>query len=137
MGILARRRCAARRIDLLLFELIARQPGAARVADFLLARLCLDQIARKLAAGAPQIDLKGERVLAGPAVEHPVERRIGDEPTVPILLTLDLGRREAGRQRAARHHVRRADLVGGAVEVDEVASANIDGADTRIASRPC
>ena len=46
------------------------------------------------------------------------------------MLALDLGRREAGRQGAASHHMRRADLVGGAVKIHEVAGANIDGADT-------
>src|SRR5271167_891487 len=77
-----------------------------------------------------QIDLKRERVLSRPAVEHPFERRVGNEATVPVMLALDLGRREAGRQGATGDHMLSEDLVGGAVEVDEVAGSNIDGADT-------
>ena len=76
--------------NLLLLELAGRQSRAAGVADLLLPRLCLNQIARKFAASAPQIDLEGERVPAGATVEDPVERRIGDEATVPIVLPFDL-----------------------------------------------
>ena len=48
----------------------------------------LEQIARKLAAGAPQIDLEGERVLSRPAVQHPLQRRVGDETAVPDITRL-------------------------------------------------
>ncbi len=68
----------------------------------------LDHVARQLAARAPQIDLEGERVLARPAVEHPLQRRVGDDAAVPVVVAVDLDGGEARRQGAARH-----DVLGG------------------------
>src|SRR6185295_17701139 len=51
-------------------------------------------------------------------------------PTVPIVLALDLDRREAGRERSARHYVLRSDRMRSVVEVDEIAGANVHSADT-------
>ena len=39
----------------------------------------------KLAARAPEIDLEGERVLPRPGVDHPLQRRVGDEAAVPVV----------------------------------------------------
>ncbi len=89
----------------------------------------LDHVARQVAARAPQVDLEGERVGARAGVEHPLQRRVRDDAAVPVELAVDLGRREARRQRAAGDHVLRADLVGGVVEVDEVAGPDVGGAD--------
>ena len=89
----------------------------------------LDHVARQLAARAPQVDLEGQRVLARRGVEHPLQRRVGDDAAVPVILAVDLGRREARRQRAAGDDMRRADLVRGAVEIDEVAGPDVDCAD--------
>ena len=115
--------------QLLSLELIRRRPRAARKADVLLAQLRLHEVARKLAAGAPEIDLEGQRILTRSAVEHPLQRRIRHEAAVPILLAVDLGRWKPGRQRAAGHHMRRADLMRGVVEIDEVAGADVHSAD--------
>jgi hypothetical protein len=48
------------------------------------------------------------------------------------VLALDLDGREAGRQRAARHDVLRADHVRVGVEVDEVAAAHVDRAEAQV-----
>src|ERR1700731_114943 len=59
-------RCAPE--NLLFLELIGRQPGAAGIADLLLPRLSLNQIAGKFAARAPQVHLECELAPAGPTV---------------------------------------------------------------------
>ena len=82
-----------------------------------------------LAARAPEVDLEGERVLPRAVVDDPLQRRVRDEAAVPIIFAFDLDGREAGRQRAARHHVLGADRVRRVVEIDEVAGANVDRAD--------
>src|SRR5215471_3585351 len=46
-----------------LFVVICRCPGAAGKLNFLLTHLSLGQIARQLAARAPEIDLEGQRIL--------------------------------------------------------------------------
>ena len=91
--------------------------------------LALEQIAWKLAAGAPQIDLEGEGVFSRRGVQHPLRRRVGDETAVPIILAFDLGGRQPRWQRAAGYYVLRADFVGRAVEIGEVSGPNIDDAD--------
>jgi hypothetical protein len=62
-----------------LLELIGRGPRAARKADLLLTQFGFDQVAWQFAARVPEIDLKGERVPSRTAVEHPLQRGIGDE----------------------------------------------------------
>src|SRR5262249_57506430 len=44
-------------------------------------------------------------------------------------LSFDFGRRKPGRQRAGGHHMLRGNLVGGVIEVDEVATADVHSAD--------
>jgi len=66
----------------------------------------------------------------GSAIEPiPLRRRIGNEPSVPITLSFDFGRREARWQGAAGEDVFRANVVNGIIEIDEVATADIDRAD--------
>ena len=99
------------------------------ILDFLLAHHDLGQIARNLAARAPEIHLKGQRVLARALLDHPLQRRVRDEASVPVELALDLDRRKAGRKRAARHHVLGSDRMRFVVEVDEIAGAHVHRAD--------
>src|SRR5262245_45616797 len=89
----------------------------------------LGQIGRKLAAGAPEIDLEGERVLPRAVVGDPLQRRVRDETTIPVVFALDLGCRESRRQRAARYRVLRADRVRRRVEIDEVTGADVHRTD--------
>jgi hypothetical protein len=79
---------------------------------------------------APQIELKNEGVFVGAAVEQPLQRCVGDEAAVPVEFSRDFRSWKAGRQRAAGHHMMRANLVGGVIEVDEVAVADVHSADT-------
>ena len=78
---------------------------------------------------APDVDLESERVLAWTGLDHPLQWRIGDETAVPVELAVNFDGREAGRKSPASHHMLRPDEVGGVVEIDKVAGADIDGAD--------
>src|SRR5262249_51339449 len=100
--------------------------------DLLLPRSNLGKVAGKLAARAPEVDLERERVLALAVLEHPLQRGVRDEATVPVVFTLDLDGRKARRQRAASHHVLGADRPCRVVETDEVAGACVDGANGEV-----
>src|SRR5262245_35004324 len=113
-----------------LLELIGVGPRPAGILNLLLSRQDVIEIARQLAARAPQVDLEYERVQAGIALHHPLQRRVRDETAVPIEFAIHLDGGTAGRQRPARHDVLGPDRVGGRVEIHEVAAADIDGADT-------
>src|SRR5262249_4199491 len=63
------------------------------------------------------------------ARHHPLQRGVGDEPAIPIEFALHLDGRTAGWKRAARHDVLGPYLVAVRIEIDEVAAANVDGAD--------
>jgi hypothetical protein len=63
-----------------IFELISAGARSARILDFLSTGFHLGEVAGKVAARAPKIDLKGQRVLPGNAVHHPIERCIRNEP---------------------------------------------------------
>src|SRR5262249_50599989 len=108
-----------------------RHPRAARVADFLGPHIGIGKIARHLALCAPEIDLEGERVSPWPAVEHPLQRSVGKDATIPKILAVDLGGGKARWQRAAGHDMRGSDLVGGGVEIDEIAGSYVDSADAQ------
>src|SRR5262245_15580353 len=111
-----------------LLELIGVGPRPAGILNLLLPRQDIVEIARQLAARTPQVDLEYERVEAGIALHHPLQRRVRDETAVPIQLAVHLDGGTTGRQRAGRHDVLGPDLVGGGVEIHEVAAANIDRA---------
>src|SRR5262245_1712046 len=112
-----------------LLELIGVGPRPARILNLLLPRQDVVEIARQLAARAPQVDLEYERVQAGIALHHPLQRRVRDETAVPIELAIHLDGGTARRQRSARHDVFGPDRVGRRIEIHEVAAANIDRAD--------
>src|SRR5262245_50661500 len=77
-----------------MLKLVRRRAAPAGVLNFLLTDFRFLQVARQLTVRAPQIDLKGKRVLMGPVVQHPLQRGIGHKTTIPVVLALDLGRRE-------------------------------------------
>ena len=110
-------------------EFIGGRPRAAGKADFLLAQFGLDQIAREAAARAPQIDLKGQRILARLAGKHPLQRRVRNKTAIPIMFALDFGGRKTRRQGTARHDMFHADIMRGVVEIDEIAGSHIHRAD--------
>ena len=65
------------------------------------------------------------------SLEHIFERRVGDEPAVPIGLVVDLDGREAGRKRAACHDVLGSDELLGRVEILHVAGDHLNRADAQ------
>src|SRR5262249_51210389 len=107
------------------------RPRAAREADLLRPHVGIEKIAWQLALRVPEIDLEGERVSPRPAIEHPLQGRVGNETTIPIVLAIDLRGREARRQRAAGDDMCGSDPVGGGVEIDEIPAAHVDRADTQ------
>ena len=121
---------AAHRLQLA--EDVGVETGAAREADLLFALRHLEQIFRHAASGAEQIDLEDAHVLARAAMlEHVLERRVGDDPAVPIRLAVDLDRREARRERAARHDMVGADRLRLRVEILQIAGQHLHGADAQ------
>jgi hypothetical protein len=87
------------------------------------------QVGGQPAARRPEIDLEGERVAPRLGGENPRQRRVGDDTAIPIILAVNLDRGKTGRQRARSHEMLGAQPALGAVEVDEIAGAHIDGGD--------
>src|SRR5437588_390594 len=83
---------------LVVLVLIGGGAGAARIDDFLVPRFDLGHVARQLAARVPQIDLERERVEPRLVLQYPLQRRVGNETAVPIILAVDFGGGKAGRQ---------------------------------------
>jgi hypothetical protein len=74
-----------------ILELVGACPRSARKLNLLLTRGDFGHVARRLAPRAPEIDLKCERILAaGIALNHPLQRRVGHEAAIPVLLAIDL-----------------------------------------------
>src|SRR6266536_387828 len=116
------RKRVAKALDI--FELIGAGARAARIAVLLFP----GDVAWEIALCIPEVDLEGEGIAARLGIDHPLQRRIGNEAAVPILLAFDLDCRKTGRQRAAGHDVLRPDGVSGVVEIDEVAGSDVDRA---------
>ena len=78
------------------------EPGAARIADLLLALDRIEEIARQHAARAEQIDLEDAhlRGRGRRLIQHILQGRVGDDAAIPEIIFTDLDRRQAGRQRA-------------------------------------
>src|SRR5262245_4256057 len=104
-------------------------PGSARIHDVLVSHFHLGQIMWQRTAGTPKVDLERERVFPRLAVEHPLQRSVGNKSTVPIIFSIDFCGRKARRQRAAGHDMLRSYAMGGGVEIGEVSSTDIYGAD--------
>ena len=78
---------------------------------------------------AEEIDLEHQHALVAVHVEQMLERRVGEDAAVPVVLAVDIDGRKARRQGGARHDVLRPDAALLAVEVDRVALADVGGAD--------
>ena len=117
----------ARVVDLAV--LVGVQPGAAGIADVLLALRHLLHGGRQRPARAEQVGLKDQQVGGVLLVQHVIERRIGGDAAVPVIVAVDLDRRESRRQRARRHDMLGPDLLLRIVEIDEVAGGDIHRAD--------
>ena len=107
------------------------EPGAARIADLLLALDRIEKIARQRPSRAEQIDLEDAHFRRRRRlVQHILQRRIGDDAAIPEIIRADPDRRQAGRQRARGQYMLELELFLGLVEESEIAGADIDGADT-------
>src|SRR4051794_35567092 len=100
-----------------LLVLVGVHPGAAGEADVLLALRGLEQRGRQVAAGAEEIDLEDQEVTIELSIQHVIERRIGSDAAVPIMLALDHDGRKSGRQRAGSHDVLGTDLLAELLEL--------------------
>src|SRR5262245_18921811 len=107
------------------------RPGAARKADLLRPHVGIEKIAWQFTQCVPEIDLERERVSPRPVVEHPLQGRVGNETTIPIVLAIDLCGRKARRQRAAGDDMGGGDPVDGGIEIDEIPGPHVDRVDTQ------
>src|SRR5450756_2118004 len=105
-------------VDLLV--LVGIHPGAAGKADVLFALGGFQQGDRQQPAGAEQIDLEDQQVIGDLGVQHIVERGVGGDAAVPVMLAFDLDRRKARRQGAGGHDVLRPDLLALLLEFEIV-----------------
>src|SRR6201981_216861 len=112
-------------------ELVGAGAGTARIADLLLPCHDVKNVAGKLAACAPKVDLEGERVMPRLGLDYPLQRRVRNQPAVPVVLAFDLDGGKARRQRAARQDVLWPDRMCRVIKVSEVAAANVHGADAK------
>src|SRR5262249_14923810 len=105
------------------------RPCATGKTDLLRPHIGIEKIARQFSLCVPEIDLEGKRISPRTAIEYPLQGCVGNEPSIPIVLAIDFGRRKARRQRAAGDDMRWADPVGGGVEIDEISGPDVDRAD--------
>ena len=87
------------------------------------------EICRQMAAALKYIDLERQAAATRIVIQHVLQRRVGDETAVPVVFAVDLDRWKTGRQRAARHHMLRANGGFRAVEIGEAAGAHIHRSD--------
>jgi hypothetical protein len=101
------------------------------IANVLLALADLFEIGRPAPVGVKQIDLKNQAAAARDGLDHVLERRVGDETTVPIAFAVDFHCREAGWESAARHDMLGPNAYLSVVEVSEIPGAHIDCRDAK------
>src|SRR3546814_3421352 len=68
-------------------------------------------------------------------IQNVLERRVGNKAAVPVMFAIDFDRRQSGWKRARRHDMIDGDPPLTAVEIDEIASADIDSAGA-VSDRP-
>src|SRR5712691_10205221 len=97
MLMLWRRSCSRRNVSV-----PARSAG---IADVLVPLGNLVQIPRQGAAGREKVHLEDEMATARVILDHVLQRRIGYQAAVPIVLSVDFHGGKAWRQSAAREDV--------------------------------
>src|SRR3984957_2473669 len=117
-----------------LFVLVGVHSGAAGKANVLFALRSLQQRNRQMTARAEQVDLKDQKCVGVVFIQHVIERRVGGDAAVPVMLAFDHDGREAWRQRTGGHDVLRTYLFAELlefeiIEISEVARGHADGAD--------
>ena len=111
---------------------IRREPGPAGIAYVLLALVDLVKIGRPMVPmRRKQVDLKDHPTAAWIIIHHVLQRGVGEESSVPILLAVDLDGWKTWRQRTAGHYVLGANPHLSTVEIGKVAGPNGDRADAQ------
>src|SRR6476620_4746093 len=98
----------------------------AGITNILVALVHFIEFSRQPTLGLEHVDLKRQATAAWRIVQYVLQRRVGAEPTVPIVLAVDLDRWEAWRQCAARHDGLGAHCNFCTVEIDELSGPHID-----------
>ena len=81
------------------------------------------------AAGREKVHLEDEMATARVILDHVLQRRIGYQATVPIVLSVDFRGGKAWRQSAACEDVLRPDLGLRIIEVREISCPHVYGSD--------
>ena len=113
--------------DLAAGEIVGVHARAAGIADFLDAAFDLELVTRHVATRIEEIDLEDLQIARGVVdVQHMLQRRVGDEASVPVMATVDLDRRKAGRQSAGGGDMAGIEPGLAIVEIGEIAGADVD-----------
>src|SRR4029077_16791603 len=108
---------------------VRNSPRSAGIADVFVTLANLVQILGQGAAGWEKVHLKDEMAAARVVLDHVLQRRIGYQSAVPIMLAIDFHEGKARRQRAARKDVLWPDLNLRIVEVYKIACPDVYGSD--------
>src|SRR5215468_4369472 len=116
-------KCVAQTLQLL--DASGIESRLARILDVLGALEDLVEIDRQLTSGAEQIYLNDQGLDLRRIVQHVPQRRVRHEPTIPVIVPVDLDGGETRRQRPARHDVVRSEPTLPIVEVDRVSGVYV------------
>ena len=105
------------------------RPRSAGIADVLVPLGNLVQIPGQAAAGREKVHLEDEMATAGVILDHVLQRRIGYQTAVPIVLSVYFHGGKAWRQSTAREDVLRPYLGLRIIEVREIACPDVYGSD--------
>src|ERR1700730_3254516 len=111
--------------DVDLLVLVGIHAVAAGIADVLLALRRLQQRSRQRTARAEQIDLEDQEILLGFFIQHVIQRGVGGDAAVPVMLAFNLDGRKARRQRAGRNDVFRPDFLAQFLEFEIIEISEI------------
>src|SRR5260370_31167412 len=109
-------------------QCVRTRPRSAGIADVLVPLGNLVQIPGQGTAGREKVHLEDEMATARVILDHVLQRRIGYQATVPIVLSVHFPGGKAWRQSAARGDVLRPALGLRIIEVPEMASPDVYGA---------
>src|SRR5246127_3613134 len=111
-------------------QCVCNRPRSAGIADVLVPLGNLVQIPGQSAAGREKVHLEDEMATARVILDHVLQRRIGYQAAVPIVLSVYFHGGKAWRQSAAREDMLRPYLGLRIIEVREIACADVYGSDT-------
>ena len=125
----------AQTVDLFLAHDVSDRP--ARILDLFLPVHHLPDASRLFALRVPDMDGEDQRVAARSIVENRLDRRVRENPAVPVKIAIDAHGRESRRQRARRHYVTNGEGHVPAVEIAHLARADLGRPDGQSGRGPC